>query len=137
MEKATSTIKVATEWKEPGLEELTPQLWSDLIISNYLPYQNNSETHYNLFKPYRMSLLKMELQHAFGSTCSQGYRNCVAICEEDKNETRVAFPIGKALARKSVDRSEMTFVNFAGTISSTQTISMRSKTFVYSRRDPM
>ena len=43
MEKATSTIKVATEWKEPGLEELTPQLWSDLIISNYLQYQINSE----------------------------------------------------------------------------------------------
>ena len=84
-----------------------------------------------------MSMLKMELQHAFGSTCSQGYHNCVAICEEDKNETRVAFPIGKALARKSVDRSEMTFVNFAGTISSTQMMSMRSKISVYYRLDHM
>lgn len=29
-----------------------------------------------------MSAIKLELIHAFGSTCSKGYRNCIAISDE-------------------------------------------------------
>lgn len=32
-----------------------------------------------------MSSLKLDLIHAFGSTCAQKYRGCVGISEEDKN----------------------------------------------------
>jgi len=32
-----------------------------------------------------MSTLKLDLIHAFGSTCSQQYHGCVGISEEDKN----------------------------------------------------
>jgi hypothetical protein len=61
-----------------------------------------------------MSSLKLDLIHAFGSTTARGYSQSVGICEEEKNETRVVFPVGKALAKKSIDRPEMTFVPFAG-----------------------
>jgi hypothetical protein len=47
-----------------------------------------------------MSSLKLDLIHAFGSTCSQQYHNCVGISEEDKNEVKVIFPVGKAIANK-------------------------------------
>jgi len=29
-----------------------------------------------------MSSIKIDLIHAFGSTCSQQYRNCIGICDE-------------------------------------------------------
>lgn len=57
-----------------------------------------------------MSNLKLDLIHAFGSTCGQHYQNCVGISEEDKNEVKVVFPVGKAIAKKSIDRPEMSFV---------------------------
>jgi hypothetical protein len=50
-------------------------------------------THIALVTPYRpssppllplnnrMSAIKLELLHAFGSTCSQRYKNCIAICD--------------------------------------------------------
>jgi hypothetical protein len=47
----------------------------------------------------------MDLIHAFGSTCSQKYQNCIAICDDDKNETKIVFPVGKALAKKYIDHA--------------------------------
>lgn len=52
-----------------------------------------------------MSSLKLELIHAFGSTCSEKYLNCIGICDEDINEAKIVFPVGKSLAKKSIDRS--------------------------------
>lgn len=83
-----------------------------------------------------MSSLKLELIHAFGSTCSQRYQQCVAICEEDKNEVKVAFPVGKAMAQKSIDRPEMNFVPFSGTVLLTQTTPTTSKTYVCCPPEP-
>jgi hypothetical protein len=51
-----------------------------------------------------MSSIKLDLIHAFGSTCNQKYRNCIAICDEEKNEAKIVFPAGKCLAKKSIDR---------------------------------
>lgn len=62
-----------------------------------------------------MSAIKIDLIHAFGSTCSQKYRGAVSICDEEKNEAKVIFPVGKVLAKKSIDRPEMEFVHFHGT----------------------
>lgn len=32
-----------------------------------------------------MSSIKLDLIHAFGSSCRQGYRGCLGVVEEDKN----------------------------------------------------
>jgi len=62
-----------------------------------------------------MPSLKLQLVHAFGSSCSKLYRNSVAICDEDKNEPKIVFPSGKTLARKFIDRAEMDFIEFSQT----------------------
>jgi len=47
----------------------------------------------------------LDLNHAFGSNCSMGFKDCVAIFEEDKNEPKVVFPVGKCIAKKALDRN--------------------------------
>ena len=46
--------------------------------------------------------IKMNLVHAFGSTCSCHYNDAIAICSEDIDEPRLVFPTGKAMASKSI-----------------------------------
>jgi hypothetical protein len=59
-----------------------------------------------------MSSIKLELIHAFGSSCAQKYQNSIGICDEENNEAKIVFPVGKALAKKSIDRPEMEFIHF-------------------------
>ena len=59
--------------------------------------------------------IKMNLVHAFGSTCSLHYNDAIAICSEDIDEPRLIFPAGKTMASKSIERNEMNFIHFDST----------------------
>lgn len=43
--------------------------------------------------------LKLDLVHAFGSSTSRGYRDCVGLYEEDGYK-KILYPIGKYIAIK-------------------------------------
>lgn len=53
--------------------------------------------------------LKLDLVHAFGSSSSRGYRDCVGLYEEDGYK-KILYPIGKYIAIKQIDKADMLFI---------------------------
>ncbi len=52
--------------------------------------------------------IKLDLIHGFGSNTSQGYNNSVCFFgDETQPYSKVLFPVGKFIASRSVDRSDM------------------------------
>ena len=58
--------------------------------------------------------LKLDVVHAFGSNCSNGYRDSVAIMEDDNR--RIVFPVGKYIALKQLDRPDMGFIRLSDSL---------------------
>lgn len=44
----------------------------------------------------------LDLNYAFGSNCSAGFKDCVGIMEEDKLGSKIVFSVGKCIAKKSI-----------------------------------
>ena len=53
-------------------------------------------------------ILKLDLIHAFGSSTSKGFRDCLGITQED-GVNKLIFPVGKYIAIKRLDDQEMEF----------------------------
>jgi hypothetical protein len=60
----------------------------------------------------------LDLNYAFGSNCSAGFKDCVGIMEEDKSGSKIVFSVGKCIAKKSIERNDMEFIRLSDNLES-------------------
>ena len=60
----------------------------------------------------------LDLNYAFGSNCSMGFKDCVAIMDDDKASPKIVFPVGKCIAKKALERSDMEFIRLSDNLDS-------------------